>query len=38
MGHPRPFINLYLVFFKQTIQCLQEIYVKNIYPESGARV
>ena len=30
MGHPRPLFRLFSVFFKQTIQFLQQINVKNV--------
>ena len=29
---------LFLVFFKQTLQFLQQYNVKNVYPVSGARI
>ena len=39
MGHPRPLFRLFSVFFKQTIQFLQQINVKNVmsiqYPAPG---
>ena len=35
MGHPRPLLRLFLVFFKQTVQILQQINVKNVHPVSG---
>ena len=38
MGHPRPPFRLFQVFFKQTIQILQQIDVKNVHPVSGAGV
>ena len=38
MGQPRPLFNLFLVFFQQTIQFLQQINVKkwNVHPAYGA--
>ena len=38
MGHPRSPFRLFQVFFKQTIQILHQIYVKNVHPVSGAGV
>ena len=38
MGHPRPLFTLFSVFFKQTIQILQQTNVKNVFPVSGARI
>ena len=39
MGYPRPLYHLFLVFFKQTIQFIQQINVKNVmyirYPAPG---
>ena len=39
MGHPRPLFRLFSVFFKQTIQFLQQMNVKNVmsiqYPAPG---
>ena len=39
MDHPRPLFRLVLVFFKQTtIQCLQQINVKNVHPVNFAGI
>ena len=39
MGHPRPLFSLSSVFFKQTLQFLQQINVKNVHPvyDTGIR-
>ena len=38
MSHPRPLIHLFSVFFKQTLQIVQQINVKNAHPVSGAGI
>ena len=39
MGQTRPLFRLFSVSFKQTIQFLQQINVKNVvYPVSGAGI
>ena len=40
MGHPRPLFHLFSVFFKQTIQFLQQINAKKcqVHPVSGAGI
>ena len=38
MGHPRLLFHLFSDFFKQTIQILQQINVKNVHPVSGAGI
>ena len=32
MGRPQPLFRLFFVFFKQTLQILQQITVKNVHP------
>ena len=31
MGHPRPLFRLLLLFFKQTLQILQQMNVQNVH-------
>ena len=38
MGQPRPLFCLFLVFFKQKIQFLQQINVKNVHPVYGTGI
>ena len=38
MGQRRPLFHLFSVFFKQTIQFLQQINVKNAHPVYGAGI
>ena len=40
MGHPQPLFRLFSVFFKQTIQFLQQMNVKkyHVHPVSGAGI
>ena len=40
MGHPRPLFRLFSVFFKQTIQSLQQLNVKkcHVHPATGAGI
>ena len=38
MGQPWPLLLLIFGIFKQTLQFLQQIYVKNIHPVYGARI
>ena len=38
MGHPRPLFRLFISLFKQIIQILQQINVKNVHPVSGAGI
>ena len=38
MGNPLPLFNLFLVHFKQTMQIVQQINVKNVHPVSGAGI
>ena len=37
-GHPNPLFRLFSVLSKQTLQFLQQIYVKNIHPVYGAGI
>ena len=37
MGHPRP-LSVYFRLFKQALQFLQQINVKNVHPEYGAGI
>ena len=38
MARPRPLLRLFAVFFKQTIQCLQQINMKNVHPVYSAGI
>ena len=38
MGHSVPLFRLFSVYFKQTIQILQQIKVKNVHPVSDAGI
>ena len=38
LGQPRPIIVFIFGFFEQTIQFLQQINVKNVYPVYGAGI
>ena len=38
MGQPRPLFRLFSVFFKQTMQFLQQINVKHVHPVYGAGI
>ena len=38
MAHTRPLFCLFLVFFKQTIQFLQQINMENVHPVYGAGI
>ena len=38
LDHPRHIFHLYLAFFKQTLQFLQQINVKNVHPVYGAGI
>ena len=38
MGHSRPLFRLLLVFFKQTLQFLQQYNMKNVNPVFGAEI
>ena len=37
-GQPRPLFRLFFGLFKQTLQFLQQIYVKNVHPVYGAGI
>ena len=37
MGHPWPLFHLFSVLFKQTLQILQQMNVKNVHPVPGIR-
>ena len=38
MGYAQPIFRLFLVFFKKTLQFLQQHNVKNVYPVSRAGI
>ena len=38
MGHTRPLFHLFSVLFKQALQFLQQINVKNVDPVYGAGI
>ena len=38
MGQPRPLFRLFSDFYKQTIQFLQQINVKNVHTVDSARI
>lgn len=38
LGHSRPLFHLFMCFFKQTLQCLQQYYVKIVHPVSNASI
>ena len=38
LGHSRPLFHLFMCFFKQKLQCLQQYYVKIVHPVSNASI
>ena len=38
MGRPQPLYFVYFPLFKQTLQFLLQICVKNVHPVNGARI